>query len=479
VSFTIDIWMSNGTYSLSNIIVQNDAGINSLPYKAPVNLIVGNTNSGLATTPTVNIDISTTGGIDNGLWAISRGGTLFMLVTAISNAPVNMAFFMINNTATGTISSGGGGAYNFIQVANNTWQTYINITFNKFSPPGIYQIVNFYVENTALLSSPMFPSLSFKVINSLLVGPPKLLNVVVFPPVGGNVIFTVRANSFAPVNFLFYTLIAPNGVVITGGGGYYPFTKEGIISDFWDCTFITQISTYRPSGVYNISNVAVMNDASQWSIEQVFATFIINNSYVSDIPKLLSVQIAALGRYMNGSFWVTLKIITAGSAPIEYIVADVILEGGFPTQNISEILLGNGNRTQLPDQTYLFYFTYNTNVNPGLICTDANSTSGSFKSASEINSTVCVPPIIKTGPALINGVVEAVEYCYGFTINGLRIGNEGLKESSEWKPLEVYYTNCEKGSMEILQTLTVSSVSSIKPTLWLVLIATLLLKCIF
>jgi len=145
--------------------------------------------------------------------------------------------------------------------------------------------------------------------------------------------------------------------------------------------------------------------------------------------------------------------------------------------NISEILLGNGNKTLLADNTTLFYYTYNTRVNPGLICTEFNSSSDD--KSLEINSTVCVPPVIKTGALLVNGVVKDVEYCFGFTINGLRIGNEGLKESSEWKPLEVYYTNCDKGSMEILVPLTVSSVSSIKPTLWFALIVTLLLKCIF
>ncbi len=248
---TIDVFAPSGTYSYTNLSVENQAQLTSTVWPNPVTVNV--TNSRTSGPPVITSVTATPS-------ALFDGGVITLTVVATSQAPVNW----FNGSFSGPNGNiwGGGSGVPFTEISPGTWRYSRTDTINAFAPSGTYSYTNLSVENQAQLTSTVWPNpVTVNVTNTRTSGPPVITSVTATPSAlfdGGVITLTVVATSQAPVNWFNGSFNGPSGN-IWGGGSGVTFTE--ISPGTWRYSRTETISTFAPSGTYSYTNLSVENQA--------------------------------------------------------------------------------------------------------------------------------------------------------------------------------------------------------------------------
>ncbi|MBL8937878.1 MAG: hypothetical protein JNM69_25165 [Archangium sp.] len=250
-SETIDPFAPSGTYSFTNLSVENQAQLTSAVWPNPVTVSVTNTRT---SGPPVITSVTATPS------ALFDGGVITLTVVATSQAPVNW----FNGSFSGPNGNiwGGGSGVTFTEISPGTWRYSRTETINPFAPSGTYSFTNLSVENQAQLTSAVWPNpVTVSVTNTRTSGPPVITSVTATPSAlfdGGVITLTVVATSQAPVNWFNGSFSGPSGN-IWGGGSGVTFTE--ISPGTWRYSRTETISNFAPSGTYSYTNLSVENQA--------------------------------------------------------------------------------------------------------------------------------------------------------------------------------------------------------------------------
>ena len=144
---TISPWAPSGTYTFSNLSVQNEGMLTSDPWPVPVEVQVNNTQ--VAQIPVITdlyTDVST----------VTGSGTINLTVVVESNAPVNW-FQGRFEGPTGNIWGGGGTAF-FVETSLGVWEYTYTDTLLPDNPTGSYIYSDIRVRNEGDLESAPWPS---------------------------------------------------------------------------------------------------------------------------------------------------------------------------------------------------------------------------------------------------------------------------------------------------------------------------------
>jgi len=144
---TIDVFAPSGTYSYTNLSVENQAQLTSAVWPSPVTVSVMNTRT---SGPPVITSVTATPS------ALFDGGVITLTVVATSQAPVNW----FNGSFSGPNGSlwGGGSGVTFTEISPGTWRHSRTDTISNFAPSGTYSYTNLSVENQAQLRSTVWPN---------------------------------------------------------------------------------------------------------------------------------------------------------------------------------------------------------------------------------------------------------------------------------------------------------------------------------
>lgn len=150
---------------------------------------------------------------------------------------------------------------------------------------------------------------------------------------GGSVTIQVVSKSIAPIVWLNRSLNGPNGNLY-GGGGTCAFVQTS--TDVWEASWREAVSPWASSGIYELSNVSVRNEAELESTEAFPVTFKVANSRIAERPTIESLALSA-HRVPQGNS-ITISVRARSHAPINWL--DKSLNG--PVRNI----YGGGGTTR-------------------------------------------------------------------------------------------------------------------------------------
>jgi len=248
---TIDAFAPSGTYSYTDLRVENQAQLTSAPWPNPVNVCVMNA---LTAGPPVITSVTATPSM------LFDGGVITLTVVATSQAPVTFFGGSFAGPA-GTIWGGGSGV-TFTETSPGTWRYSRTESISSWAPSGTYSYTNLTVENQAQLRSAPWPNpVNVSVTNTRTSGPPVITSVTATPTMlfdGGVITLTVVATSQAPVSFFGGSFSGPAGN-IWGGGSGVTFTETS--PGTWRHSRTDTISAFAPSGTYSYTNLTVENEA--------------------------------------------------------------------------------------------------------------------------------------------------------------------------------------------------------------------------
>jgi len=246
---TINAFAPSGTYSFTNLTVENQAQLTSAPWPNPVAVNVSNHQT---SGPPVITNVTATPS------ALFDGGVITLTVTVSSQSEVNWLNGSFSGPA-GNIWGGGSGAP-FAQTAPGVWTHSRVESISAYAPSGTYSFSNLSVRNLSQLTSAVWPSpVIVRVTNSLTSGPPVIVSASATPSMlfdGGVITLTVVATSQAPVNWLSGSFNGPSGNVWGGGSGV-TFTE--LSPGTWSYSRTDTISNFAPSGTYSYTNLRVNN----------------------------------------------------------------------------------------------------------------------------------------------------------------------------------------------------------------------------
>jgi len=171
------------------------------------------------------------------------------------------------------------------------WETILPIYLSPYGNSGVYNITCISVQNEALQMSADWPgdvTFGFTGMGEGMNDIPGFVSLTQATQTitnGNYATFTLQVSSKSPVNFLNLLIVAPNGRIVVGGGGYQPFQNTSLQHlNSWTLSYKYYLNPYVPSGSWTF-NISVTNDAEQDS--DVFQAFYkVANTFVAQPPNL-------------------------------------------------------------------------------------------------------------------------------------------------------------------------------------------------
>lgn len=286
-TFTVSQWVPNGNYFI-DFNVQDTMYFNSENTKLSYSVA----NHPNATPPAISNLIIT----PDSTLASGTGGSVYVSIAVSSVAPPNYIFKSLIRPDTTPIY-GGGSMTSFSTCAGFTsnashvcfgltsaeWFTTFYDFFSMFAQNGTYNYTGIQVQNAALLNSSVFPStVSFTISgntpawtpsiystetyyafddSSLTYGIPYYNGSCVLASQGSNLSlgFKSYATTNAPLNFIYYNLTDPNGVIAGGGNG---IGSTNIGTNQYRVDYENSIANIgsKARGNYSWSSISVANE---------------------------------------------------------------------------------------------------------------------------------------------------------------------------------------------------------------------------